>query len=71
MQPDYSWAVKDVRIDTAIDDHPVTATLEDTGGNWDETRIVHAQYVVGRDGARSTVRQAFGGKLQGDAAHQA
>lgn len=71
LEPDYNWAVKDVVVDTTSDDYPITATLEDTGVNWGETRTVRAKYVVGCDGARSNVRNAIGGKLHGDAAHQA
>ncbi|NOD93631.1 3-hydroxybenzoate 4-monooxygenase [Ruegeria sp. HKCCD4884] len=71
LAPDYSWSVKDVQIDTSIDDYPVTVTLEDTGVDWGQTRKVRAKYVVGCDGARSNVRRAIGGKLNGDTAHQA
>ncbi|PLX36016.1 MAG: phenol 2-monooxygenase [Hyphomicrobiales bacterium] len=71
IEPDYNWAVKDLTIDTTTDDYPVTVTLEDTGVNWGETITVRANYVVGCDGARSTVRKAIGGELHGDAAHQA
>jgi phenol 2-monooxygenase len=71
LEPDYNWALKGLTIDTTTDDHPVTVTLEDTGVNWGETRTVRANYVVGCDGARSKVREAIGGKLVGDAAHQA
>lgn len=71
LAPDYNWSLKDLSVDTSTDDHPVTATLEDTGVNWGETVTIHANYVVGCDGARSKVRQAIGGKLHGDAAHQA
>lgn len=71
LEPDYSWAMRDLKIDTTTEDHPVTVTLEDTGVNWGETKTVRANYVVGCDGARSNVREAIGGKLHGDAAHQA
>lgn len=71
LEPDYSWSVRDLTIDPTTDDHPVTVTLEDTGVNWGETVTVRANYVVGCDGARSNVRKAIGGKLEGDAAHQA
>ena len=71
LEPDYNWAVKDLEIDTTSDDYPVTVTLQDTGVNWGETTTVRANYVVGCDGARSNVREAIGGKLEGDAAHQA
>lgn len=71
LEPDYNWALKDLTVDSATDDHPVTVTLEDTGVNWGETKTVRANYVVGCDGARSKVRKAIGGELHGDAAHQA
>ena len=71
LAPDYSWAVKDLVVDPDAEDYPVTVTLEDTGVNWGETVTVRANYVVGCDGARSTVRKAIGGELHGDAAHQA
>lgn len=71
LEPDYSWAVRDLSIDQTTDDHPVTVTLENTGINAGETRTIRANYVVGADGARSTVRKAIGGTLHGDAAHQA
>ena len=71
LEPDYSWAVQDLVIDRQADDHPVTVTLVNTGVNAGETATVRANYVVGCDGARSSVRKAIGGELHGDAAHQA
>lgn len=71
LTPDYNWAVSELQIDPGSDDHPVTVTLRNTGVNLDETTTVRANYVVGCDGARSNVRKAIGGKLEGDAAHQA
>ncbi len=71
LEPDYNWAVCDLEVDTTTDDYPVTVTLENTGVNKGETITVRANYVVGADGARSAVRNAIGGQLHGDAAHQA
>jgi len=71
LEPDYSWAVRDLTIDTGTEDHPVSVTLENTGVNAGETVTLRANYVVGCDGARSNVRKAIGGELHGDAAHQA
>jgi phenol 2-monooxygenase (NADPH) len=71
LQPDYNWEIKGLEIDTTTDDHPVTVTLENTGVNAGERKVVRANYVVGCDGARSAVRTAIGGELRGDAAHQA
>jgi phenol 2-monooxygenase (NADPH) len=71
LAPDYSLSVHALTIDTATDDHPVTVTLQHTGVNTGELATVRANYVVGCDGARSRVREAIGGTLHGDAAHQA
>jgi phenol 2-monooxygenase (NADPH) len=71
LAPDYSWAVRGLTVDTTTDDHPVTVTLQHTGVNAGDLATVRANYVVGCDGARSQVREAIGGKLHGDAAHQA
>lgn len=71
LEPDYSWAVRDLTVDETAAEYPVTVTLENTGINAGETTTVRANYVVGCDGARSSVRQAIGGQLHGDAAHQA
>lgn len=70
-KPDYSWAVTDVKVDNDKAQYPVTVTLTNTGVNAGETCTVQANYVVGCDGARSTVRKSIGGELHGDAAHQA
>ncbi len=71
LEPDYSWSVRDLVVDSASDYYPVTVTLENMGVNAGETRVVRANYVVGCDGARSTVRKSIGGELHGDSAHQA
>ncbi len=72
LEPDYSWEVQGLTIDPTTDDYPVTVTLKDSSGvNWGATRTVRANYVVGCDGAHSSVRKAIGGELHGDAAHQA
>lgn len=72
LEPDYGWGVVGLTVDPTTEDHPVTVTLKDTSGlNWGATRTVRANYVVGCDGAHSAVREAIGGKLHGDAAHQA
>ena len=72
LEPDYSWEIVSLSIDSTTDDYPVTVTLKDASGvNWWATRTVRAKYVVGCDGAHSPVRKAIGGELHGDAAHQA
>lgn len=73
LEPHYGMRVRDLTVDTATDDHPVTVILEHVAedGTAGETTTVRANYVVGCDGARSTVRRAIRGRLQGDAAHQA
>ena len=72
LEPDYSWEIVGLTVDTTTDDHPVTVTLKDASGvNWGATRTVRANYVVGCDGAHSAVRKAIGGVLHGDAAYQA
>lgn len=73
LEPHYGLRVVGLEIDTGTDDHPVTVTLErvkEEGSAGDRVRV-RANYVVGCDGARSNVRKAIGGRLHGDAAHQA
>ncbi len=71
IEPYYARRVLDVVVPAAADD-PVTVTLErlDADGAG-QRETVRARYVVGCDGARSTVRRAIGGTLAGDSANQA
>ena len=70
LQPRGNWSYSRLPPDAA--DHPVTVTLEHTApGREGQTATLRANYVIGCDGARSTVRSAIGGALHGDAAHQA
>jgi len=72
LEPDYNLQVVDVVVDPDASEYPVTVTLEYTGTKRaGKLETVRANYVVGCDGARSNVRRAIGGKLHGDAAHQA
>ncbi|MFN4099379.1 MAG: FAD-dependent monooxygenase [Pararhodobacter sp.] len=72
LEPDYGLKVADLTVDPGATDYPVTVTLEHTGpGREGQTELIRANYVIGCDGARSNVRRAIGGKLQGDAAHSA
>lgn len=72
LVPDYGLQVVDVVVDPTLREHPVTVMLEHTDpARAGQFETVQANYVVGCDGARSKVRRAIGGKLHGDAAHQA
>ena len=72
LAPDYGWEVLSLTVDPTTEDHPVTVVLKDsTGLFWGATKTIRANYVVGCDGAHSSVRKAIGGVLHGDAAHQA
>lgn len=73
LEPHYGLRVIDLKIETDAQDHPVSVILErvDEDGGAGERVTLRANYVVGCDGARSNVRKAIGGKLHGDAAHQA
>ncbi|KHL16036.1 phenol 2-monooxygenase [Mumia flava] len=80
LEPAYGWEVAGLSVvaDPLHDagDHPVAVTLRPTndGAAADAApadRVVRARYVVGCDGARSTVRRAIGRELRGDAANHA
>ena len=72
LAPDYGLRVRGLQIDPQARDYPVTVTLEHTAPERaGQTHTLRANYVVGCDGARSSVRTAIGGALHGDAAHQA
>lgn len=68
LTPDYNLRLIDVEI-TDDDRYPVTATLERSGSGTSEETI-RARFVIGCDGARSTVRRAMGHELRGEAARQ-
>ncbi len=71
LVPHYNLHVKNVTVGDA-GDYPVTVTLQrmepDRPG---QEETVQARYVVGCDGARSSVRQSIGLSLIGDVANQA
>jgi phenol 2-monooxygenase len=68
MTPDYGWEFVGLTV-AETGDHPVSVTVRRTTGlDAGRERIVHAQYVVGCDGARSAVRESIGRKLDGDQA---
>ncbi|MEX0347150.1 MAG: FAD-binding monooxygenase [Rhizobiaceae bacterium] len=72
LEPDYQRRVVDLKIDPNSGDHPVTVGIERAGGAEEgREETVRARYVVGCDGARSSVRRALGHALHGDSANQA
>ncbi len=72
LAPHYARRVLDVAIDGSQADHPVTVRLERIdAAHAGQQETVRARYVVGCDGARSTVRRAIGRQLAGDSANQA
>jgi phenol 2-monooxygenase len=71
LKPSYNHKIIHVDIDNADDEYPVLIHLEQTNQDKPKQFTVRARYLVGCDGARSTVRKSIGAKLEGDAAHQA
>lgn len=70
LEPYYSRRVLDLNVDPAADS--VTVRLERVdAANEDKVETIRARYVVGCDGARSTVRKAIGRELHGDSANHA
>jgi phenol 2-monooxygenase len=71
LQPDYGRRLLDLTIDGAAS-HPVTVRVERTDAAHEgQIETVRARFVVGCDGARSTVRKCLGRALRGDSANQA
>lgn len=74
LEPYYSRRLLDLQVDSAagVSDHAVTARIERVDGA-DEGKVetIKARYVVGCDGARSTVRKSIGRELHGDSANHA
>ncbi|MBR0927425.1 FAD-binding monooxygenase [Bradyrhizobium diazoefficiens] len=74
LEPHYSRRLLDLHVDPATGpgDHAVTVRLERfDAGNEGKVETVKARYVVGCDGARSTVRRSIGRELHGDSANHA
>jgi phenol 2-monooxygenase len=74
LEPHYSRRLLDLHVDPAAGatDHAVTVRLERVdAGNEDKVETIRARYVVGCDGARSTVRKSIGRELHGDSANHA
>jgi phenol 2-monooxygenase len=71
LKPTYNHKIIHVDIDDTDDEYPVLIHLEQTNQDKPKQFTVRARYLVGCDGARSTVRKSIGAKLEGDAAHQA
>ncbi|WP_399686522.1 FAD-binding monooxygenase [Xenophilus sp.] len=72
LEPYYARSVVDVSVDPAAADHPVTVRLARTdAAHAGQEETIRARYVVGCDGARSTVRRSIGRQLAGDSANQA
>ncbi|TQF28619.1 FAD-binding monooxygenase [Bradyrhizobium sp. UNPA324] len=74
LEPHYSRRLLDLQVDPAAGpgDHAVTVRLERVdAANEGKVETVKARYVVGCDGARSTVRRSIGRELHGDSANHA
>ncbi|MBB4359098.1 phenol 2-monooxygenase [Bradyrhizobium sp. CIR18] len=74
LAPHYSRRLLDLEVDPDAGpaDHAVTARLERVDvGSEGKVETIKARYVVGCDGARSTVRKSIGRELHGDSANHA
>jgi len=72
LEPHYSRRVLGLTVDAAAEDYPVTVRMDRAdAGREGHIETVKARYVVGCDGARSTVRRFIGRPLVGDSANQA
>ena len=78
LEPDYSRRMLNLLIDPTVDSgasaptHPVLARIERLDPSHEgQIEMVKARYVVGCDGAHSTVRKSIGRMLRGESANQA
>ena len=74
LEPHYQRKLLDLEVDRQGGEYPVTARIErlvNYSQYTQEVETIKARYVVGCDGARSTVRAAIGQELVGDALNQA
>jgi phenol 2-monooxygenase (NADPH) len=74
LEPYYSRRLLDLEVapSARFEDHAVTVRLERLdAGHEGEIETIRARYVVGCDGARSTVRKSIGRELRGDSANHA
>lgn len=72
LQPHYARRLLALSVDPGAADHPVSVRVERVdAAHAGRIETVRARYVVGCDGARSTVRAAIGRQLAGDWANQA
>ncbi|AZA10949.1 FAD-binding monooxygenase [Corynebacterium gerontici] len=67
MKPNFGFEF--LGLEVGEGEYPVKVQLRDVDSG--EERTVHTKYVVGCDGARSGVRKAIGGRLEGKAANHA
>ena len=76
LVPHYNWRLLDLEVDANstqdLDAYPIRATFERNDADR-PTRLesIRAKYVVGSDGARSTVRKSLSIALEGDSANKA
>ncbi len=71
LGPDYGVELTSLEVPEDPDARVTVTMRRATPGHEDETVTVRARYVVGCDGARSTVRREIGRELRGDSANVA